>query len=88
MYVQAHTIKGNGPAHYLQTATDMGGEVDDVILHSLVNVFIPYVEQNKMSTKREGELTTKVQTLALVWPETLMRSRRLSCAHIKFEWCS
>lgn len=31
VYVQAHTIKGNGPAHYLKTATDMGGEVDDVI---------------------------------------------------------
>ena len=26
-----------------------------------------------------------VQTLALVWPETLMRSQRLSCALIEFE---
>ena len=26
VYVQAHTIKGNGPAHYMKTATDMGGE--------------------------------------------------------------
>ena len=33
VYVQAHTIKGNGPAHFLRTATDMGGEVDDVMLH-------------------------------------------------------
>ncbi|XP_022800571.1 uncharacterized protein LOC111338361 [Stylophora pistillata] len=24
VYVQAHTIKGNGPAHYLKVATDMG----------------------------------------------------------------
>ena len=31
VYVQAHTIKGNGPADYIKTATDMGGEVDDVI---------------------------------------------------------
>ena len=27
----------------------------------------------------------RVQTLALVWPETLMRSQRLSCDLIKFE---
>lgn len=32
VYVQAHTIKGNGPARYLKTATDMGGELDDVML--------------------------------------------------------
>ena len=25
VYVQAHTIKGNGPAHYLKVATYMGG---------------------------------------------------------------
>ena len=27
----------------------------------------------------------RVQTLALVWPETLMRSHRLSCALIEFQ---
>ena len=31
VYIQAHTIKGSGPANYLKTATDMGGEVDDVL---------------------------------------------------------
>ena len=38
----------------------------------------------KSPGKRGWELL-RVQTLALVWPETLMRSQRLSCALIKFE---
>ena len=37
VYVQAHTIKGNGPARYLKAATDMGGEVHDVMLRRLLN---------------------------------------------------
>lgn len=31
VYVQAFTIKGNGPAHYLLAATDMGGKTKGLL---------------------------------------------------------
>ena len=39
---------------------------------------------SKARVKRVWELP-RVQTLALVWPETLLRSQRLSCVLVEFE---